>query len=388
MTPQGKLHHELQTARNEMIALAEKVRSNIKVEAISVVSPYYADISNNMYALSSEDSHDSFDMLLSGVISPEDSKVAIVKRTINATDSEFLNEVTATVEAMGLEPLDLKSVSSSNKEILGVLDKMFASECLFQIYDKRLLSEIVKVKGKSPIFKGPGWYKTCLRSILLSILKSKEKELLANSYVHVLEKRIKMITNIWSDDVKKKWLSSRRSRIPTYEMLVHGGFVPDLKLSKFKTIFFTSEWAQLDEKGILSIEQECNLNKNKKITMDNLQSILDRGSQMRAVLERDDLYKRASTVKQKRLTVAGTLSKGRRGLRDIVRAGWISDKEREMFSPFFLACMGGEYSYAEMIGKIQKVSPEKDYYMLEHAGSALPNILISAASQLIELLSS
>jgi hypothetical protein len=110
-----------------------------------------------------------------------------------------------------------------------------------------------------------------------------------------------------SQDDKRYWNSYlKRSKkfLPTWSTLTEIGRVPDVKISRFKTLFSLSEWEVIhDQKnnGYVALEEKVNSLKREKITVDNCESILKTLTEITTELQNNVLFRHIQKIKAKKL---------------------------------------------------------------------------------------
>lgn len=358
----------------------ESSRTTPKLKTtISTLSPYYADIKLNRFAVLNPDDFTKFpyDTLVAAVTNEGEGSFCKSEIPVEDKDQLIVKELMLNVGKMRESPYDIYAVDSSLSAIYQALDYVIANSYYEKKYKNPLLGFILREKKKPPKYLGPHYYKKIAIDTLSRVLSSTDKKALATTTIRLL---IELINKYIDPNTPRwqKWIASRKTRTPTYEQLVYAGISPDLKLKKYKSIFYQSEWDKLSQSGIDKLENEISEEQRKSVTPEALDHLIEWSGTTKERLQ-TSLCKKALLVRKKRLTVASRLRSGKRMLDDIVKVGIQNEGEKTYFAPFLIVSDGFNFSDAELFSKIKSVKNEKHFFFDEFEESVQAPLLITAA---------
>jgi len=375
----------LLSARN-ILDEACKALSPKEKDRSARVSPYYADLTQRRFAITSEELDTPYDRLVASVIKDDDTACFTVmpNNTVDERDQLVIKELSEYVGRLKYEPLDLQAIDSSLAPIFANFDFIVAN-CYYQsLYGIRPIGHFHREKKKSPVYRGPNAYYTSAVVHLERILHSPDKRILASSIVRLLiamiEMRVDFGKRIWTS-----WISSRKSRIPTYEQLVFAGIAPDLKLKRFRTLFYQSEWDTLSREGIIDLETQISTKRRESVTVESIGPLLKWAEETKRILNESSLIEVAE-VKQKRLNVAKGLKSSHRKLEHIVREGSRSETDRTYFTPFPIVTKKENFSVAECLSFV-KQETESNVFYVNHKRQDVPLLVQAALLEFANVLS-
>jgi hypothetical protein len=368
---------QIENARQRLRDKISKSRPKLKT-AVSALTPYYADLLSNRFAVLNPNEFDSsYDTLVALVSGDKESSFCQSEVAVEEKDQIIINDLNVNVGLMLKEPYDIYATDSSLSAVYQDLDYLIANVFYEKKYGTPLLGYIQRDKKRPPLYHGPHFYKKRAISNLASMMSSTDKRALANStlrlILELITRNVDPTTSRW-----EKWISQRKSRIPTYEQLVFAGISPDLKLKKYKSLFYQSEWDKLALTGIENLESEISEVQRKAVTYEDLDQLLRWSKETKEKLK-DSLCRKALLVKKKRLTIASQLRGGKKMLDDIVKNGIQNEGEKTYFAPFFIVCENLNFSDAEMFSRIKSLEDNRHFFFKEFEEAQNIPRLISAS---------
>jgi hypothetical protein len=215
----------------------------------------------------------------------------------------------------------------------------------------------------------------------------KDKDRFINTMVYLIKSEIKRSVDKFSDGWFK-WLAFRPHRVPNIMGLRLNGFVPDIKVTKYSSVFFKTEIDKIRESSLINDEECLKEVISDKITftniMEKLDSLKEISDRSRNTLEREiiDTRKRRlgwlSAHPQKVKTKSPPLA--------YACQSWSSPAVRDIFSPFRVICLSENIAeassvvisylfYVENPGVFEFRHPEDTHPLLIAAGRELVDLL-------------
>jgi hypothetical protein len=379
----GSVNEQVLDLRAQILKKAMELSPTTKV-ATSSLSPYYADLSTSRFAITSEDMDTPYDGLVALNVESEASKFTVMKDiTISNKDQDIIELLTLHIKRLEQQPFDLMAVDSSLSPAFESLDYMIANLYYQKKYGQPLLGPILREKKKPPKYLGPHAYHRHLVNYLARTFSSTDPKALAATVVRLLMASFKMAPDrpAWT-----KWIQSRKSRVPTYEQLVHAGVAPDMKLKRYRSLFYQTEWDKFSSEGLIDLEADISEKQRTAVTQQGLDSLIDWAKITKNRLDKSVLAK-ANLVKQKRLTVA-TRSRNARTLESIVKEGILTPSQATYFSPFYIVTDGLNVSEGELLSRVKAVDNLGHYAFDMADDTGIPHTAKSAGIEYCKTISS
>jgi hypothetical protein len=375
---------------SQMLNLRDQIRKRADTltsppkRTVTNLSPYYADLVTQRFAITSEAMNTPYDGLIAlNVKSPEESAFTVMdKITIDDQDQQVIDMLTLLIKKLELQQIDLFAVDSPLSPVLEKFDSIIANLYYKQRYGVPLLGIILREKKKPPKYLGPHAYHKYIVDYLARLFKSVESRILANTVVRLLLNSFTMD----SDDEKwQKWVSSRSSRTPTYEQLVFAGISPDLKLKKYRTLFFQTEWDRFSSDGLIDLETDISEKQRTAVTPRGLDTLIEWSKNTRNVLHKTVIEK-ANLVKQKRLNIAST-RRNAKSLEGIVKEGSLITSQEVYFTPFYIVTTGLNISDGELLSRVKAVDNLEHFAFDERDADQIPRAALAAGIEYCKAIS-
>jgi hypothetical protein len=381
--PSQSVHAQLKAARDHLGSKLNKLSPKTKA-TVSTLSPYYADLTRSRFAVQSTDFRSPYDMLVAAVAPDQGSSFCEMEGIeLQRQDQLLIEELLLHTQKLDKQPFDLAAVDSAHSAAYQNLDSIIANLFYKKKYGTPLLGFILRERKKPPKYYGPNYYHKCLVGYLQKTFTSADSYALANTVARLLEaaidKKIDVESPRWTG-----WISARNSRIPTYEQLVHIGISPELKLKKYRTLFFQSEWDHLNSEKLLALETEISEQQRTAVGPKNLDELIRWSKKMKEELSKSSAT-RALLIKQKRLTLASRL-RGAKTLDSVVKEGIQNSSEASYFTPFFIVANGENFSEGELLSRVVAVD-ENGHYAFRNDDKVVPSRLQSAGMDYSKIIS-
>jgi hypothetical protein len=327
----------------------------IEEEAVQAAIPYYTDLRTNKYAVLENKDHqiedeDPYNIALSSFLERnatgsvfmfQDNDVKIESRALLEDVATYIHKINKDVADYRVElgnstRSDLfKKINSYIADLYwenqtGLTDPLIPKEVLSKFLNKK-----VELKAADVLTH---------RKILVGTLKSFNKgpnaDRMANAYCHLLRHSIGNMNPHRKKLFAASFISQHRRFTPTLQMLVMKGYVPDVKVKKYKSLFLLSEWNEISESAIYKAETEINEMLRKQLSHSTFLDTIKRIQEIQSDLELDRLSSEIKKVRKERLFVASSI-KAKRGKRtstktlgECVADALEEKKVREAFNPF------------------------------------------------------
>jgi hypothetical protein len=303
---------------------------------------------------------------------------------IEPKDQVLIEHVTLHVLKVNETPYDLYSLDTTHSEFYQNFDYVLANLYYQKLHGKMLLGYIKKERKKSPVYYGPNYYRKRAIDYLAKQFTSTDKYALANTIVRLIEAAM---LKVIAPQVPRweTWISSRKSRVPTYEQLIHVGIAPDLKLKKYRTLFFQTEWDRFTSENLIKFENEISEKQRQVVSAKNLLSLINWAENMKSELE-GSASSKALLVKQKRLTLASRLKTKDKTLSTLAKEGTQFSTDRIYFTPFFIVASGKNFTEGEMLSRVKPVDNE-GHVAFDNTDNLVPSALNAAGIEYCKAIS-
>jgi hypothetical protein len=325
-----------------------------------------------------------YDGLIALNVKSEESSFTVMdKVTINDQDQLVIEELTLLIKKLELEQIDLFAVDSPLSPALEKFDAIISNLYYKKRYGMPLLGPILREKRKPPKYLGPHMYEKYIVDYLSKVFKSPESRILANTVVRLLLAPFELDPE---DARWQRWIAARGNRTPTYEQLVFAGVSPDLKLKKYRTLFYQTEWDRFSLDGLVDLEAEIAEKQRTAVTPRELDNLIGWSKKTKTVLAKTVLEK-ANTVKQKRLNIAST-RRNAKSLAGIVKEGSLSSSQEIYFTPFFIVTTGLNVSDGELLSRVKPVDDQQHFAFDERDADQIPRAAVAAGIEYCKAISS
>uniref|UniRef100_A0AB39JEL4 Coat protein n=1 Tax=Phytophthora cinnamomi ormycovirus 3-5 TaxID=3239322 RepID=A0AB39JEL4_9VIRU len=350
---------------------------------VSNLSPYFADLSNQRFAITSEEMLTPYDGLIALNVESEKSSFTVMdKVTVSDQDQQIIEQLTLLIKKLELEQIDLYAVDHVLSPVLEKFDFVISNLYYKKRYGTPLLGPILRDKKKPPKYLGPHWYEKYIVDYLSKVFRSPESRILASTVVRLLLAQFQ----IDPEDARwQRWIAARNSRTPTYEQLVFAGVSPDLKLKKYRTLFYQTEWDRFSQDGLVDLETDISAKQRTAVIPRELDHLIGWSKDTKTALSKT-VVDRANLVKQKRLNVAST-RRNAKSLEGIVKEGSLITSQEVYFTPFYIVTTGLNVSDGELLSRVKAVDKDQHYAFDEHGAELLPRAAVAAGIEYCKAIS-
>jgi len=184
------------------------------------------------------------------------------------------------------------------------------------------------------------------RSLLYSAIRSmntgENSDRMANGWCHLIKSAFEAGYARDANYFFEKLIKEEKRFTPSITMLSIKGYVPDVKVGRYMSLFLSSEQAIIKESAISKAEASMQLLFRTAVTADTLHGFIKNLRDYRKIIEDDLLSVEIRRVRKERLLIAGNMKKDHRGkapfsLRHSVGNKLSDPRVREAFNPFRLA---------------------------------------------------
>lgn len=146
-------------------------------------------------------------------------------------------------------------------------------------------------------------YRDQLRSLLSEFTKDAEKSKMMDGWIHIIDLVVEEHYTAFKD--VKTFVSLHPHFLPTWHDLQENALVPSLKLGKYKSLYRPTEWAIITEEkqNLFSTDKKIFDLIKKKISIDNLKSVLAELSEINIFIRDNRLKKEVDDLRKERLFI-------------------------------------------------------------------------------------
>jgi hypothetical protein len=182
-------------------------------------------------------------------------------------------------------------------------------------------------------------HRSVLYGALAAMNEGPNKDRMANGYCHLIrlavEAGLASDANYFLDNM----IAPEKRFTPSITMLSIKGYVPDLKVQRYSSLFLSQETLIIRDSVIAKAESELQVLLKKVINARNLGAFLKDANRIRKAVEDDQLSSEIRRVRRERLLVAGRLKDSHKGkstfrLSQAVNNKLADTRIRDAFNPF------------------------------------------------------
>jgi hypothetical protein len=222
---------------------------------------------------------------------------------------------------------------------------------------------------------------------------------MANALIHILDKTLEpQLKEILTYDQVQSFLGMHKDLSPTFTELKIRGLIPDVKIGRYKSLFFKGEWDIIRARSkILDYESKLNSILEKDLVPSTAMGIIESLKSLSTELSTDKLFAQVRWFKKRRLLRSGQ-KKAEKKKSQLPTVGryiaerWTSQSPvKEEYNPFSLAVSSGLLRdapsvYLSFLGydeRIEKYLYTPDKELVAHTELGL---VTSLGSELAEFL--
>jgi hypothetical protein len=190
-------------------------------------------------------------------------------------------------------------------------------------------------------------HRSLLYDRLVEMNKGDHKDRMANAFCHMIRSATLKGMRVREEYYKSSFISKHKRFTPTLQMLSIKGYIPDVKISKYKSLFISSEWDSIFEGTLHNFEKEIGELMKKQLTPNNLLDVLRRLEEIRRSIDKDEHSCVVKRIRRERLLIAARMKqnskkKGSFKLSEAINANLHDQKILDAFNPFRIPFANGD----------------------------------------------
>jgi hypothetical protein len=181
------------------------------------------------------------------------------------------------------------------------------------------------------------------RNLLIATLRSynsgEQADRMANAYCHMIKTSV--MRGMSSDEryYERQFIAKHKRFTPNLQMIHVKGYVPDVKVSKYKNLFISSEWDSIMDSVYANAETELGNLFKEQITYKNFNSTVKKVLEIKERLSKDNGASTIRSIRRERLLIASRLKEAHKGretfrLNRAVAKQLTDPRIEEAFNPF------------------------------------------------------
>jgi hypothetical protein len=345
---------------------ADLFKKNLQIEEqqVQTVIPYYADVSTNKYSVlrTAEkplDDEDPYNMAIADFISQadqgdifrfEDPKVkkeakplledlAIYIHKLSHCNFDYAVENGTSTRSQLFKKVNNYVADLYWSKVTGLTDPLVPTKIL----------ELFNKERKKRQIKSEELYNH--RSLLYATLKEfnsgEHADRMANAYCHMIRTSVHRGMARDEEYYEKQFIAKHKRFTPSLQMMHVKGYVPDVKVSKYKNLFISSEWDSISDSVYAEAEKQLSDLFRKQVTYNNFNSTVRKVLEMKEALAKHAGASEIRNVRRERLLVASRLKASHKGKTpfnlNLAVAQQLSDPRVEAaFNPFRIPFAEGD----------------------------------------------
>jgi hypothetical protein len=350
-----KLPADVQSLREKYSDLFKK---NLRIEETQTqtVIPYYADVSTNKYSVlrtkdTDLDVEDPYNMAVADFIQQadqgeifrfEDPKVKKESKPLLADLAVYIHKLSKATFDYAVENGTSSRAQLFKKVNFYVADLYWAkvTGLTDPLVPTAILELFNKERKKRQIRSSE---LTTHRNLLFSHLKEmnsgENADRMANAYCHMIRSAVHRGMALNEEFYERMFIAKHKRFTPSLQMMHVKGYVPDVKVSKYKNLFISSEWDSIVDSDYYKAEKTIGELFRKQITYRNFNTVVKEVLELKQLLSNDKGATEIRNVRRERLLIASRLKAGHRGktafkLNSAVAAQLSDPQVEAAFNPF------------------------------------------------------
>jgi hypothetical protein len=329
-------------------------------ETAKPVIPYYSDLTNNKFAVLTgkddlADQDDPFNKAMAAFTAhAQTGEVFRFKDTgIKKESIPLLSDLSHYIHKIKHANIDyrvelgegaraalFKQVNNYLADLfweksLGLTDPLIPKDLLAKYLDKK-----VQVTKKMTYN-----HRRLLYGILVQFNEGDMKDRMANAYCHLIKAAFEDGWSLNASYFRTNFIKEQKRFTPSITMLSIKGYIPDVKVGRYKSLFLSTEIENIRDSVIEKAEAELQKLLKNAVTADNLSTFVKDMERIRKAVDNDLLSSEIKKVRRERLLIASQLKQAhKKGVFKLSTAvsNKLSDpKVRQGFNPFRLAFAEG-----------------------------------------------
>jgi hypothetical protein len=337
----------------------------VEKETVETAIPYYSDLHANKYAILSEKDlakdEDPFNKAITAFIgeSDEGTVFRFEDTGLKKEAIPLLDDLSIYIHKLKKAAFDYKVENGQNSRsalfrqvnnYIADLYWEFRENLKSPLIPKDLLQKYLDKKvqvKKSNVYD----HRKLLFGILVQFNNGEHKDRMANAYCHLIRESVKIGIDTNYKFYRDNLISREKRFTPSMTMLGIKGYIPDVKIKKYKSLFLSSENENIRDSKLELGETRLQELHKEQLTVENLPRVLRKLREIRSTTDDDLLSVEIKKVRKERLLIASRLKDAHKTrsafkLSTAVSNSLQDPKVRDAFNPFRLAFAEGNIETA------------------------------------------
>jgi len=335
--------------------LFQKELAYQKEEAAKTVIPYYTDVKANKFSILSieetADETDPFNKAAAAFINSDkpgevfrfkDDNVSSESSTLLEDLAVYIHKIKhaninyRVEHGVGARAALFKAVNNYLADLYWESAEQLSSVLIPKDLLSKYLDSKVNVTAKMTYN-----HRAILAATLKRMNTGKHSDRMANGWCHLIKSAFDVGYASNPTYFFKELILQEKRFTPSITMLSIKGYVPDVKVGRYMSLFISSEQAIIKDSAIAKAELELQKLFRTAVTAENLHGFVKSLRDARKIVEDDLLSTEIRRVRRERLLIAGRMKKEHRGkapfsLNHSVANRLSDPKVRDAFNPFRL----------------------------------------------------
>jgi hypothetical protein len=311
---------------------ADLFKKNLRIEESQpkTVIPYYADVSTNKYSVlrtkeSELDDSDPFNMAVADFIGQADQGeiFRFEDPNVKKEAKPLLEDLATYIHKLHKGNFDyaVENGTSSRAQLFKKVNNFIADLYWTKVTgltDPLVPTQILELfnrERKKRQIKSSEIYSH--RSILVSHLKEfnsgENADRMANAYCHMIKVSVQRGMAQYEHYYESQFIAKHKRFTPSLQMMHVKGYVPDVKVSKYKNLFISSEWDSISSSDYFKAEKALGELFRKQITYKNFNETVRQVIELKQKLAHDAGATEIRNVRRERLLIASRLKASHKG---------------------------------------------------------------------------
>lgn len=372
----------------DQIVARFKATQTLKTTSESVPTrPFFVDVSHNIYSIMSKDPDKpdqvGFNAAIGILTAGKEFRTAEFQQDLTERDKfvdEFVAGYIARVSTSDLREdywRDTGDTAKLSRALVSLtasefyqktigFDPLIEASQLDVIRDRKDNRSDLRRKrtdlSRSPLKRNDA----ILREVLKGYFTHKNAQAHANALVHMLQ----TVCREYDLKFMVPVLRGAPKLVPTIQMLRRLGKVPDLTIKEFQSLFFRSEWKQIQRSRLYEAEAKLKEVLRTRITIDNLNEIIKSLGIQSEDIHKDVVSVSILSVKRKRLTKASSwkrsMPKTIVSPIDMAKRKMDEEGTKDTFSPFEILAATSKVGAGEVPSMVKYDRDRKRFYAEEN----------------------
>jgi hypothetical protein len=354
----------------DVISLREKYadlfKKNLQIEESKpqTVIPYYADVSTNKYSVlrtkdSELDDSDPYNMAVADFIGQadegnvfrfEDPNIKKESKPLLEDLAVYIHKLTKATHDYAVEN-GLSSRSQMSKKVNNYVADLFwakVTNLTDPLVPTQILELFNKERKKRQIKREELYsHRTLLYRHLREFNSGENADRMANAYCHMIKVSVQRGMALNEKFYAEQFIAKHKRFTPNLQMMHVKGYLPDVKVTKYKNLFISSEWDSISSSGYYKAEKRINELLSEAITYKNFNAKVRLVLEIKQSLANDSGATEIRNVRRERLLIASRLKAAHKGkavfkLSSAVNQNLQNPQVEKAFNPFRIPFSEGE----------------------------------------------